>query len=62
MIQCLNKIVSFDVFLKIHNNPFLVDKDSDYKKKYCRQVGRENLLHKVCDDLYDFFDHDNNGN
>jgi hypothetical protein len=51
-----------DTYLKIHSNPFLTDRDSEYKRKYCRQVGREGLLHKVCDDIFDFFDQDNKGN
>ena len=57
--QCLKKVVTADTFLKIHSNPFLVDRNSEHKKKYSKQVGRENILHKVCDDLIDFFDNDN---
>lgn len=53
------KILSFDVLLKIHSNPFLVDRTSDYKKKLCKQIGREEMLYKVCDDIVDFFDYEN---
>jgi class 3 adenylate cyclase len=34
--QCLKKILPFDVYLKIHSNPFLVDRTSDIKKKQCK--------------------------
>ena len=56
--QCLTKIVALDGFLKIHANPFLVDRTSDFKKKSVRQVGREGLLNRALDDLLDYFDSD----
>ena len=34
--QCLKKVVGFDTFLKIHSNPFLVDRNSEHKKKYAK--------------------------
>jgi hypothetical protein len=48
--------VPFDIFLKIHSNPFLVDKESEYKRRLARQVGRDTLLNSICNDLVDFFD------
>ena len=48
-----------ETYLKIHSNPFLIDKSSEYKKKNAKQIGRDSLLTRVCDDLLDFFDDDN---
>lgn len=31
--MCIKKIVGMETFLKIHSNPFLIDKSSEYKKK-----------------------------
>ena len=60
--MCTKKIVGMETFLKIHSNPFLIDKASEYKKKHCKSIGRESLLTKVCDELLDFFDEDNQEN
>lgn len=32
-LSCLRKVVPFDHFLKLHSNPFIVDRTSDYKRK-----------------------------
>lgn len=52
----MKKIATMDVFLKIHSNPFIIDRGSEFKKKHCKQIGREKLLHKVCDELFDYFE------
>lgn len=58
-LLCLRKVASHDTFLKLHSNPFLIDRTGEYRKKLCKQVGRDTLLNKVCNDLLDFFDPDN---
>jgi len=35
-IMCVKKVVSYDTFLRIHSNPFLVDRMSEHKRKNCR--------------------------
>lgn len=40
-LMCIKKIVPFDTFLKIHSNPFIVDRNSDHKRKQVKQIGRE---------------------
>lgn len=47
-----------DVYLKLHSNPFLIDKHSECKSKQNKQVGREDLLSKIAEDLFEFFDPD----
>jgi hypothetical protein len=47
-----------DVFMKIHSNRFLVDRDGEMKRKFAKQVGRDTLLNNICNDLIDFFDPD----
>jgi len=33
---CIKKVVPYDTFLRIHSNPFLVDRMSEHKRKNCR--------------------------
>lgn len=57
-LECLRKVVNYDVFLKIQSNPFLVDRLGEHKKKFVKQVGRDTLLSSICNDLMDFFEPD----
>ena len=58
-LSCLTKVVSYDVFLKIHANPFLVDRLGENKKRLSKQVGRDMILNRLCNDLIDYFEPDN---
>lgn len=47
---------SMDCFLKIHSNPFIIDKNSDFQKRPMKQVGREQIMRNLSNDLIDYFD------
>jgi hypothetical protein len=49
-------VASYDTFLKLHSNPFLVDRNSEHKRKQAKQIGRETLVSKVFEDLQEFFE------
>lgn len=42
--------------MKIHSNPFLVDRASDHKRKQARQIGREALVTRVAEEVLDYFE------
>lgn len=35
-LECLRKVVNFDVFLRIHSNPFLIDRLSEHKRRFLK--------------------------
>lgn len=45
-----------DTFLKLHSNPFLIDRDSEIQAKLCKQHGRDTILNNIVNDLLDHFD------
>lgn len=55
-LQCIKKVVGVDTFLKPHSNPFLLDRNSEYKRKQSKQFGRESVANSIVEDLIDFFD------
>ena len=60
---CRDKIVGFDTFLKIHSNPFIVDRNIVIKRIFAQMVGRESLLKQVCeDDLLEYFEQEGDQN
>lgn len=57
--QATKKLLSPDIMLKVHAIPFIVDRDSENKRKNFDMIGRSGLLNSVVDDLCDYFDYDN---
>jgi len=53
-LLCIKKVP--DTFLKIHANPFVIDRTSELKRKQIKQVGRDALAKKVSEDLIEYFE------
>jgi len=53
-LLCIKKVP--DTFLKIHSNPFVIDRTSELKRKQIKQVGRDALAKKVSEDLIEYFE------
>jgi hypothetical protein len=41
-------------YLKLHSNPFLIDRDNKYKKSYSRMYGRSNDIETAMSDILEF--------
>ena len=40
--------------LKLHSNPFLIDRDNSYQEKYCKLYGHSNDIDSALTDILDF--------
>ena len=40
--------------IKIHSNPFFIDRGNHYQKKFQETFGRSEMIHSICDDISDY--------
>jgi len=55
------KILPPEVFLKVHHNPFIVDKTSEYKKRLNKMVGQEDLMQDAFEEICSMLEDRSNG-
>ena len=40
--------------IRIHSNPFFIDKENSYQRKYSETYGRFDIIYSICDDIAEY--------
>ena len=42
--------------IRIHSNPFFIDKDNSYQRKFSETYGRIDIIQNICDDIAEYIE------